>query len=226
VVTLGGLVSGGVVGWLLSRLLVKILTGVVEQPPGDLAVPWAHLMSVLVIADTAMTVAAAVAAHLAAQHGVAHVREPCWGPKGSWAAQAAVAVATGHAVPVLRILVVADVLAPVRWGGGWQLLLLPWSSATVAFLCASVIKDAMARARPPESGWASPVRGFAFPPGHATTATAGCLVRALLVSRLIPMARPRGLVLGASMASALLVGVTRSTRAVTRDTSPGLEASR
>ena len=52
----------------------------------------------------------------------------------------------GDAVPLLTILVMAGVLAPVRWGGGWRLLLLPWASAAVAFLSASVIKDAMARA--------------------------------------------------------------------------------
>jgi undecaprenyl-diphosphatase len=131
-------------------------------------------------------------------------------PKGSWAAQAAVAVTSlGDSVPVLTILVLAGALAPVRWGGGWRLLLLPWTSATVAFLCASVIKDAMARARPPESGWASPARGFAFPSGHATTATAGYLVLALLVSGLIPMAGHRGLILGGGIAIALLVGASR-----------------
>jgi hypothetical protein len=130
-------------------------------------------------------------------------------PKGSWAAQAAVAVTSlGDSVPVLTILVLAGALAPVRWGGGWRLLLLPWTSATVAFLCASVIKDAMARARPPESGWASPARGFAFPSGHATTATAGYLVA--------------GWALGAAVAAATLA-VTRRAPTVTRGSSPALE---
>jgi undecaprenyl-diphosphatase len=131
-------------------------------------------------------------------------------PKGSWPVDAAVAVTTfGDAVPVLTILIVAGVLAPVRWGGGWRLLLLPWASATVAFLSASVIKDAMARARPAASGWATPARGFAFPSGHAAVTTAGCLVLALLVSGLNPMARHRGLVLAGSVAVALLVGGSR-----------------
>jgi undecaprenyl-diphosphatase len=131
-------------------------------------------------------------------------------PHGSWAAETAVGVtALGDTVPVLTILVVAGVLAPVRWGGGWRLLLLPWASAAVAFLCASVIKDVMARARPPESGWASPARGFAFPSGHTATSTAGYLVLALLVSGLTPMARHRRHVLAGGLAIALLVGASR-----------------
>lgn len=130
--------------------------------------------------------------------------------KGSWAARGAAGFTmTGDAVPLMTILVMAGVLAPVRWGGGWRLLLLPWASAALAFLAASVIKNAIARARPPESGWAGPAHGFAFPSGHATTATAAYLVLALLVSRLMPTARRRGLVLVRGIALALLVGASR-----------------
>jgi undecaprenyl-diphosphatase len=124
----------------------------------------------------------------------------------------------GDAVPVLTILIVSGALAPVRWGRGWRLLLLPWASATVAFLSASAIKDAMARARPAASGWATPARGSAFPSSHATAATAGCLVLALLVSGLNPVARNRGLVLAGGVAVALLVGGSRAVLGVSRPT--------
>jgi undecaprenyl-diphosphatase len=131
-------------------------------------------------------------------------------PKGSWAAHTAVAFTTlGDAVPLLTILVMAGVLAPVRWGGGWRLLSLPWASAAVAFFTASGIKNVTARVRPPASDWASPAHGFAFPSGHATTATAGYLVLAILVSGLIPVARHRGLVLLGGIVLALLVGASR-----------------
>ena len=52
-----------------------------------------------------------------------------------WAAHAASAVSRlVDAVPVLTILVVAGDLAPVRWGSGWRLLVLPWASAGLAYL--------------------------------------------------------------------------------------------
>lgn len=97
--------------------------------------------------------------------------------RGCWAGHAAEAVTTlgGDAVPVWTILVVAGALAPVGWGGGWRLLLLPWATAALAFLIAFSIQQAMARSRPPESEWVSPAPGSAFPSGHATTPTAGYL---------------------------------------------------
>ena len=48
-----------------------------------------------------------------------------WQPQGVLAAQLAVTVTSlGDSAPLLTILVVSGVLAPVRWGGGWRLLLL------------------------------------------------------------------------------------------------------
>jgi hypothetical protein len=72
----------------------------------------------------------------------------------------------GDEAPLTAILVASGAGAPVGWGRGLRLLLRPWASAAVAFLSAPVIKDAMARARPPEPGLASPVRGSASPSGH------------------------------------------------------------
>jgi membrane-associated phospholipid phosphatase len=131
-------------------------------------------------------------------------------PKGSWAAHAALAVTTlGDAVPVLTLLVLAGVVVPVRWGGGWRMLVLPWASAVIAFLAATAAKQLMGRARPPASHWSGTAQGFAFPSGHATTATAGYLVLAMLLAGLLPLARHRGLVIVAGSAVALLVGASR-----------------
>ena len=49
-VTVGlGLALGGIAGWALSEVLVKILTGVFDPPPTHLAVPWAYLGGVVAI---------------------------------------------------------------------------------------------------------------------------------------------------------------------------------
>ena len=74
--------------------------------------------------------------------------------------------------------------------------------------------QATARARPPSVDWASGAQGFAFPSGHATTATAGYLVLAVLISGLLPSARRRNAVRGAGIAVAFLVGASRIVLAV------------
>ncbi len=60
-----GLIAGGVLGWLLSQMLVKVLTGVFDPPPSVIAVPWQYLTAL-----GAVTVAAFIAA-VAAAIGVA-----------------------------------------------------------------------------------------------------------------------------------------------------------
>jgi membrane-associated phospholipid phosphatase len=84
----------------------------------------------------------------------------------------------------------------------------------VAFSTSSVIKQLTARARPPSVHWASTAHGFAFPSGQATTATAGHLVLAVLISGLMPTARRRRAVRGAGIAVAFLVGASRIVLAV------------
>jgi undecaprenyl-diphosphatase len=130
--------------------------------------------------------------------------------RGSLVAYAATGVTSlGDTVPLLTTLIVLGVLVPVRWGGGWRLLALPSASTAIAFTAATAIKAVSARARPPVSGWAHPASGFAFPSGHATSATAGYLVLAVLVTGLMPTARPRVAVLGVGIAVPVLVGVSR-----------------
>jgi putative ABC transport system permease protein len=75
VVTFGGVIAGGMVSGVLTQMLVKVLTGVFDPPPAHLAVPWAYLASVLLIAAAAMTTAAAIATRLAWQPAVAQLRE-------------------------------------------------------------------------------------------------------------------------------------------------------
>ena len=58
VVTLTGLVTGGVSGWALSKMLVRVLTGVFDPAPSSLAVPWAYLVALLTAATLATVVGA------------------------------------------------------------------------------------------------------------------------------------------------------------------------
>lgn len=135
--------------------------------------------------------------------------------KGSLAAQAAGGFTTlGDVTPLLTILIIGGLLVPVHWGGGWRLLALPAVAAGLAFAAATGIKQVSARGRPPAAGWADAVSGYSFPSGHATSATAGYLVLAVLVSGLMTTARRRVAVLGAGITLALLVGASRVLLAV------------
>jgi putative ABC transport system permease protein len=58
-VSLIGVAAGGLSGWALSELLVKVLTGVFDPPPSTLAIPWAYLFIVALCAVGAVAVAAA-----------------------------------------------------------------------------------------------------------------------------------------------------------------------
>jgi putative ABC transport system permease protein len=42
-VTAGGVLLGVLSGWLLSFIIIKILTGVFDPPPPHLFIPWAYL---------------------------------------------------------------------------------------------------------------------------------------------------------------------------------------
>ena len=60
-VTVGGLVTGAAGGWVLTNILVKILTGVFDPPPTTLAVPWAFLALVAAVTVAAVVIAASAA---------------------------------------------------------------------------------------------------------------------------------------------------------------------
>lgn len=57
-VTVGGLFAGALGGWVLSEMLVKVLTGVFDPPPSVLAVPWGYLVTVAGVAVVAVSIAA------------------------------------------------------------------------------------------------------------------------------------------------------------------------
>jgi putative ABC transport system permease protein len=64
-VTLGGIVLGGVTAWALTRVLVKVLTGVFDPPPSSITVPWSYLailIGTIVVAASAASLAAIRAA--------------------------------------------------------------------------------------------------------------------------------------------------------------------
>jgi putative ABC transport system permease protein len=53
-----GAILGAIAGWVLSQMLVKVLSGVFDPPPENLAVPWAYLGIVAGIAVLGLVVAA------------------------------------------------------------------------------------------------------------------------------------------------------------------------
>ena len=61
VVTVAGFALGAATGWVLTLVLVKVLTGVFDPPPASLTIPWAYLAT---LAAT-LTLAAIAAAHAA-----------------------------------------------------------------------------------------------------------------------------------------------------------------
>ncbi|MFF2511123.1 ABC transporter permease [Streptomyces sp. NPDC058086] len=56
--TVGGLAGGALIGWALSEMLVKVLTGVFDPPPASLAVPGGYLTLTALAAAAAVLVAA------------------------------------------------------------------------------------------------------------------------------------------------------------------------
>jgi putative ABC transport system permease protein len=61
VVGVGAAVLGGVIGWTLSYMLVKVLSGVFDPPPAAFTVPWTYLVLVAGLALAALLAAGAAA---------------------------------------------------------------------------------------------------------------------------------------------------------------------
>jgi putative ABC transport system permease protein len=57
VLAVGGLSAGAAVGWLLSQVLVAVLTGVFDPPPASITVPWFYLTATALIAVAALVLA-------------------------------------------------------------------------------------------------------------------------------------------------------------------------
>lgn len=57
-VSVGGIIVGAPAGWLLSYVIVKILTGVFDPPPDHLSIPWAYLATLCIVVVAAIVLAA------------------------------------------------------------------------------------------------------------------------------------------------------------------------
>ncbi|MEJ7647984.1 MAG: ABC transporter permease [Nakamurella sp.] len=75
VLAVGGLAAGGIIGWVLSQMLVKVLTGVFDPPPSVIAVPWLYLGVVAVVTLAALAIVGSGATRVARQPPIAILRE-------------------------------------------------------------------------------------------------------------------------------------------------------
>jgi putative ABC transport system permease protein len=75
VVMVGGLLGGGLIAWSLSRMLVKVLTGVFDPPPSAIAVPWLYLAITLVAVGAAILAGALLSARGSTRPPVEELRE-------------------------------------------------------------------------------------------------------------------------------------------------------
>ncbi len=71
----GGLLGGCAVGWLLSEVLVAVLTGVFDPPPDALTVPWGYLSAAATATAVALSAATGLAARRANRASTSVLRE-------------------------------------------------------------------------------------------------------------------------------------------------------
>lgn len=70
-----GLLAGAGLGWVMSQVLVKVLTGVFDPPPSALAVPWLYLGLVGAVALVAVAAVAVGTVRLARRPAMRLIRE-------------------------------------------------------------------------------------------------------------------------------------------------------
>ncbi len=75
VLAIGGVAAGGIIGWILSQMLVKVLTGVFDPPPSMIAVPWPYLGIVALVTLAALTTVGTGAIRIARRPPIAVLRE-------------------------------------------------------------------------------------------------------------------------------------------------------
>lgn len=74
-IAVGGIAFGAFTGWVLSLVIVKILTGVFDPPPEHLFVPWSYLALVLGTVAVAVIVAGAVMIRAARRPALEVIRD-------------------------------------------------------------------------------------------------------------------------------------------------------
>jgi putative ABC transport system permease protein len=70
-----GAVLGAITGWILSLMLVKVLSGVFDPPPAQLSVPWAYLGVVAGLAVLGLVIAATAAIRAARRSPLTVLRD-------------------------------------------------------------------------------------------------------------------------------------------------------
>jgi putative ABC transport system permease protein len=75
IVAVGGTLFGAVLGWLLSQMLVAVLSGVFDPPPAALAVPWPYLLGAAIIAIGAIFTGAVASSRSARGPAIETLRE-------------------------------------------------------------------------------------------------------------------------------------------------------
>ncbi|MET8178341.1 FtsX-like permease family protein [Streptomyces sp. NPDC005336] len=73
--TAAGMAGGALIGWSLTQMLVKVLTGVFDPPPEAVAVPWPYLGLTLLTALTAIAAAALSGVRRSTRPAVEELRE-------------------------------------------------------------------------------------------------------------------------------------------------------
>jgi len=75
VLAVGGLAAGAIIGWILSQMLVKVLTGVFDPPPSVIAVPWPYLGIVALVTIGALGLVGSAAVRIARTPPITILRE-------------------------------------------------------------------------------------------------------------------------------------------------------
>ncbi|MFF2409165.1 FtsX-like permease family protein [Streptomyces sp. NPDC058092] len=74
-VAVAGGAAGAVMGWALSQMLVKVLSGVFDPPPDQVAVPWAYLVALAGVTAATLAAAAWASARHARRPPLTELRE-------------------------------------------------------------------------------------------------------------------------------------------------------
>lgn len=115
----------------------------------------------------------------------------------------------GDGWPLIGALTSLGLLTRIVLSTPWRTVWLPLIAVALASPVGAMLKLALGRPRPPQSGWLGAAAGYAFPSGHTTAATAGYFTLALVTAGLLTSGRSRLLVCLAGVAVAGLVGWSR-----------------